>query len=403
MIPPTEQKLIEGQEIVCFASASYSARSWVNVQHIMTRLAKANRILYVESPGLRSFRISSGLDLSRLGSRFRRVVAGMTIPAPNLHILSVWGVPFVRRGLVERFNMWLFGRQVRRAARKLGFHRPIAWSFLPTMAGCAAALDPRLVIYHCVDDYSSNPGVDSQAIARAEGAMLRCADIVFTTSQPLYDAKSKLNAHTHYVPNVADVTIFRPDIAPCDAIAQLRARAVIGFVGNICRYKVDLELIERAARQRPEWNWALVGPVGMGDPATDVSALRALANVFFLGEVPHEQVPAYVAGMDVCIIPFRRNASTTHSFPMKFHEFLAMGKPVVATDLPSLAAFREFFYPVSDADEFVPSIERALKESPSPAARRILVARENSWERRIEEISEIVHEALTKGHRSDQA
>ncbi len=394
MTRPTEQNQIEGQEIICFASASYKARSWVNVQHIMSRLAGANRILYVESPGLRSFRISSKLDVARLFSRLRRVIGGMTTPAPNLHVLSVWGIPFCRRGPVERLNLWLFRRQVRRAAQKLSFRRPIVWSFLPTMADCGTALDPRLVIYHCVDDYSANPGVNSRAIAQAESAMLRRADVVFTTSRPLYDEKRCMNARTHYVPNVADASIFRPDVAVCDAIARLRTKPVIGFVGNISQYKVDLELIERSARQRPEWNWVLVGPIGYGDPATDVSALRAVPNVFFLGEAPHEEVPSYVAGMDVCIIPFRRNDSTAHSFPMKFHEFLAMGKPVVATDLPSLAEFREFFYAVSDDDDFIPAIERALKEPPSLAQRRILVARENSWERRIREISGIVTEAL---------
>jgi len=403
VISATEQNLIEGQEIVCFASASYDARSWVNVQHVMTRLAKTNRILYVESPGMRSFRLSSGLDVSRLASRLRRVAGGMTTPQPNLQVLSVWGIPFLRRGPVERLNRWLFGRQVKRAASKLGFHRPIAWSFLPTMAGCAAALDPRLVIYHCVDNYSANPGVDSRAIALAESAMLRAADIVFTTSRLLYEDKRQRNPHTHYVPNVADVSIFRPDVPPCEEILRLRARPVTGFVGNISQYKLDLELIERSARRRSDWNWALVGPIGMGDPTTDVAALRALPNVFFLGEVPHEEVPGYVAGMDVCIIPFRLNSSTTHSFPMKFHEFLAMGKPIVATDLPSLTEFREFFYPVREAGEFVPSIERALKEPASLAERRILVARENSWDRRIGQISEIVREALRRGRESGEA
>jgi len=113
----------------------------------------------------------------------------------------------------------------------------------------------------------------------------------------------------------------------------------IGFVGAISAYKLDLTLLETLARRHPHWSFVLIGPVGEGDPSTDVAALAALGNVHLLGTRPYNALPAYLKGLDLGLLPLRLTPYTQAMFPMKFFEYLAAGLPVVATAIDALQPF----------------------------------------------------------------
>ena len=235
--------MLHDQDIVCFASSSYFARSWVNVQHIMSRLAGANRVLYVESVGLRAASCRSSTDLKRIGRRVRHFLGGLVTPQKGLAVLSPFGIPFVRSAPVERLNRRLLLSQVRKAMSRLGFHRPIVWTFLPLGLDWAQLTERSLLVYHCVDDYGANPGVNAETVARNERRLLRAADLVLTTSRSLFEEKGSLNRNTCYTPSVADTAIFRPGVPPHPAVALLDGGPRVGYVGNIAHYKMDLDLV----------------------------------------------------------------------------------------------------------------------------------------------------------------
>lgn len=385
---------LKGADIVCIASANWDAELWTNSQHIMSRLARRNRVLFVESLGLRT-PTARWHDINRIAGRLVNWSRGVQRKGENLHVYSPVVIPLYRVPWVRRLNDWLLRRRLNRIQAKLGFENPVLWTFLPTSRGLVGHLGERLCIYHCVDEYGANPGVPALTIQELERELLAEADLVFTTSKGLYESKRAYNSNTFYLPNVADYDHFRkaadPDTVVPRDLARL-PRPVIGFVGAISGYKIDFDLLLRIARSHPEWSVALIGPVWPGDKAPLVRELEELRNVHFMGTRRYADLPGYLKGFDACIIPFELNATTVNVFPMKFHEYMATGKPIVVVDLPSVKEFQEFCYMASDHDGFVRALEEAISSDARPGEEALAVAKQNTWEARIEHITDLVRD-----------
>jgi len=388
---------LAGRDIVCVAPSFWRADAPLNVHHVMRRLAPANRILLVESPGLRA-PAAGRRDLAKVLRRLGAWLRGPRRAPEGLWLLAPLVVPLHGRAWARRLNARLLTAAVRRAMRRLGLARPILWIFPPTGAGLVGRLDESLVVYHCVDAYAENPGVDRAAILALEAELLARCDLVLATSRALHEEKVPARGLSRYLPNVADAEHFAaggPEPADMARIARPR----LGYAGNVAGYKMDLELLAAAARARPAWQFCLVGPRGAGDPGGDLAPLACLANVHLLGPRPYADLPAYVAACDVCLIPFRVSASTRASFPLKFFEYMAAGKEIVATPLPALAAYEgrpDLVRFAAGVDEFVAAVEAALAapRTEALAAARREEARRNAWPDRMADISRAVMEAL---------
>jgi glycosyltransferase involved in cell wall biosynthesis len=389
---------LAGRDIVCLASSSWDAM-WVNAQHLMSRLAPANRVLYVNNLGLRAPGPTRG-DWEKIKRRIREWFAGARAVAPNLWVVAPVSVPLHRWSIIRAFNRWSLRRSLRRQMRRLGFARPILWSFLPIGVDLLGGLDESLVVYHCVDDYAANPGVDAERLREMEERLLAAADLTIATNPLLYDERRGRARRAVYLGNVANTTHFAPrvDHALPPELATL-PRPILGYQGNISGYKTNLEWLAAAARAMPQASVVLVGPVGWGDPQTDVRPLQALPNVHFVGRVDYERLPDFVAAFDVGLLPLRDNESTRRSFPMKFYEYMAAGKPIVAADLPAFAPYRDrpqFCRLAGDDAAFVAAIRAALADPADHLDARLAEARANSWDARAAQIGALVAAALTR-------
>ena len=171
---------------------------------------------------------------------------------------------------------------------------PILWSYVPQAEVLLDALEPSLVVYHCVDDIAAHERIDTASFRAAEARFARRADLVLASAPELVRAHAgALRATCSRRPNVADTELFargaRADPAPADpAIAALPAPRIV-FTGAISAVKLDIPLLVELARARRDWSFALVGPVGLGDPTTDVSALAAEPNIHLLGPRAYER------------------------------------------------------------------------------------------------------------------
>ena len=378
---------LEGRDIVCLGFAEWDAELWTNQQHLMARLARRNRVLFVESLGLRRPRLA-GRDLRRMARRVGRAVAGARA-VDGLHVLSPMVIPIHGRPRIRTLNAGLLRTQVGRAARSLGLERPLLWSYVPQADWLVETLRPSAIIYHCVDDIAAQKGVQAAAFRSAETHFAARADLVLASAPALAERMRTLNDRVFYAPNVADTERFATALhdGPTDAAIAALPRPRIVFTGAVVATKLDLDLLGGVARTRPDWTIALVGPVGAGDPRTDISSIERLPNVHLLGARSYDALPQVLRGADVALVPYAINELTRSVFPMKIYEYLAAGLAVVTTPLPALAQTSGVFV-AADTPATVAAIERALAED-GPEARlaRSRAVRGNSWDARLEEIS----------------
>jgi glycosyltransferase involved in cell wall biosynthesis len=387
MAPMSAPSRLRDRDIVCVGFADWDTELWTNQHHLMSRLARENRVLFVESLGLRRPQLA-GRDLARIRQRLRR---GLAPPraADGLHVLSPLVLPFHGHRAVRAINRRLLPALVRRATRRLGLQRPILWAYVPQAEALIDALEPSLVVYHCVDDIAAQPGIDAASFQAAERRFAARADLVLASAPALAARLRTISSNVLDAPNVADTELFARALSPGGGDAAMAAlpSPTIVFTGAIVATKLDVPLLLALARGRPHWSFALVGPVGPGDPRTDVSALAAQPNVHLLGLRPYRELPDVLREADAGMIPYARNELTDSIFPMKVYEYLAAGLPVVATPLPALAEIPQV-RTAPDADGIAVLLEQAIaQDSPERRAERSRAAAAHSWDRRLQEIA----------------
>ncbi|MFO7628067.1 MAG: glycosyltransferase [Prochlorococcaceae cyanobacterium] len=362
------------RDVVLLATADWDHPFWTNKQHVARALAElGHRVLYVESLGLRPPRLEAQ-DLRRIGRRLMRGSRPPRRVAPGLWVWSPLLIPAPRSAWQRRLNRWLFSALLALWRRWLGLKPDLFWTYNP-LSGQLLDLDYsgfRQLVYHCVDDLTAQPCMPAEEIAVEEARLCGLCDQVFVTAPELLRSRGALNPHTSFYPNVADIQHFataRDQKLPLAADLQAIPGPRLGFIGAVSAYKLDLELLQRLARHRPDCQLVLIGRVGEGDPSTDLGALRALANVHLLGPRPYGDLPAYLRGFDLALLPCPINAYTRSMFPLKFFEYVAAGVPVVATALPALEDFGHLAHLCADASAYLAAVDALLAAAPGQAIR----------------------------------
>ena len=387
---------MKGENIVCVGFNDWDAEARTNQHHLMARLAAAgNRVLFIESLGLRRPTVARR-DLRRILTRLRHALAGPRL-RDDLFVLSPFVIPAHGSRAVRELNTRLLSTSVRRTTRRIGLAEPILWAYVPQAEPLIDALRPKRVVYHCVDDIGAHPHIQTRPFREAEERFAARADAVLCSALPLAERLRTLAPpeRVHLMTNVADTRHFANALRPIPVDAGLAAlpEPRLVFTGAISGVKVDLQLVREVARRRRNWTIALVGPVGLGDPATSVAPVAAEPNIHLLGPRRHEELPNVLRGAAAGLIPYRRNALTASIFPMKVYEYLAAGLPVVATALPSLRGI-EGIVRAERVEDFVAALDRALAEdSPERRRMRSSAAAGHSWEARLREIDAVL--ALT--------
>lgn len=368
-----------GRDLICFS------HDWtgdpLSKTHLMRLLGRRGRVLWVNSIGYRA-PTASRSDLGRVVTKVRAALAPLSEPEPNLFVLSPLVIPAYGRPAVREWNRRFLGWQVRRAMCRLGFERPINWTFNPAAGVVAGTLGEESLIYYCVDEYAAFSGVPSAALAELEAGLVRKADLVIVSAETLRAPRAAINHNTHLIRHGVDFDHFRraldPGLPIPDGIAGL-PRPVIGYFGLIAEDWVDVPLLEAVADRYPGGSLVLVGRATMPLPT-----LRDRPNVHLTGRKPYEDLPAYCRGFDAAIIPFPISPVTLAANPLKAREYLAAGLPVVSTAIPEVEALGSCRIG-RDRDGFLRELDAALAE-PGPRADRSEAVRGEGWSDRLDQI-----------------
>ncbi len=309
-----------------------------------------------------------------------------------------------------------FACQINRQWLQRQLHLAVGWAGLRSGYLISLIYDPfqleyldligeSFSIYDCYDEYTAWAEIPflrtKRPVLKREQAILKKVDLVFVVSEMIQRRVEKVRHRVHVVPNGVDIRHFGSVEDPIMDIASDMARIphpLVGYLGNITS-RIDFDLLIRLAATRPEWSIALVG--GVSEQGFSIpNSLTKLPNVYCLGASPYEKLPGYLKAFDVCIVPYAvDNPLNIHCSPLKLYEYLATGKPIVSTDLPAVRAFDGLVGIAKDTVEFERQVAAALVERDKQLReRRLVAARENSWEKRVEQILMIVESALGEKH-----
>jgi glycosyltransferase involved in cell wall biosynthesis len=389
--------MLTKQQIVCFSTEDWDTPLPTNKHQLMVRLAKANNeIIYVETIGIRKPSIRKA-DMKRIKQRIQKSMSQPKAGTKNLTVVSPLVIPGQGKGLKLKLNRILFLPKLKKVLKEHHIKDPILWVFNPFAVHFVDSIPHKFLVYHCVDDLSHIPGADSQAILDAEKVLLGKANIVFATSPWLCEKCRHHNKNTHLQNNVGDFAHFSKVMDESTPVAPAVAKfkhPVVMFVGNIAASKLDFELIEQIALKRIDWSIVLVGPVWNDVSPLRLQRLQKFNNLFMLPHVPYPQLPTYIKAADALIIPYQINDYTKGVFPIKFFEFLATGKPVVSIDLPSLHQYRDIVPLPGTHQAFSRAVDSVIKEEDINRDKRIALAKQNTWEHRLEELSSLIQESM---------
>jgi glycosyltransferase involved in cell wall biosynthesis len=290
-----------------------------------------------------------------------------------------------------RLNVSLLISDLKHLTSRMGIDKPVIMTLNPYSHRLVKKAHKSLAIYDCVDDWPAFSD-DSEKVWKKERKLIEVSDAVLATSSRILSKRKAHAKRIFLVSNAADFEHFQAAMTDSVSVAPELAKMdkpIIGYIGALYRW-VDFGLIAYLARRNPSWNIVLIGPT-----RPDLRLTVEEPNVHFLGEKPYEQIPTYLKGIDVCAIPFKVNEITLSVDPVKIYEYLAAGKPVVSVSLPELEKFRGKVRIAKDYNDFERLIVEALKRDDSLKSERMDLARQNTWEQRAVQISQIIDEVLT--------
>jgi UDP-galactopyranose mutase len=273
----------------------------------------------------------------------------------------------------------------------------VVWYYTPMALSIANGFCPSAVVYDCMDELSAFAGAPPDLVAY-EAELFQKADVVFTGGQSLFEAKRSRHPNVHAFPSSVDVAHFRQArLSHGDPPDQAQVPGVrLGFFGVIDE-RMDYRLLAGVAAARPDWSLVLLGPTAK----IDVASLPRAANIHYLGPKTYQELPRYIAGWDVALLPFARNDATRFISPTKTPEYLAAGKPVVSTSIRDVVRpyGQQGLARIADTvPEFVAAVEAALADDVAERLRAVdSFLTHMSWDGTWTQMKQLIQQAIADG------
>lgn len=376
-----------------------------NARNIAQEFARHNRVMYVNPPLDRVTRFRKRND--ERTQRFLRVINKQEDGLREIET-NLWNLTpdFVAESanwissasIYDRINLYnnrKFAASIQGAMKRLGFRDIIIFNdnFMFGALYLKRLLDPDVYCYY-IRDYLLVQPYFAKHGRRLEPEIIKTSDVITANSTYLQEYAAQYNKNSFYVGQGCEVEMFDDALVTEKPADLLDIKyPMIGYVGSLTSKRLDIPLLVHIAKERPDWNIVLVGPE---DDVFKTSELHQLKNVYFPGRKKPGELPAYVKYFDVCINPQAINQLTIGNYPRKIDEYLAMGKPTVASSTKAMEIFANETYLASSPSEYIIQISKALAEKDADLRnRRVQTARSHTWENSVKEIYNALEKALT--------
>ena len=395
--------MVKNRDIIVYGLAPWDFNIATTCNYTAIEMAKNNRVLFVNPPLQRSstfFQKNDPIIQKRI-----RINSGkeedLVQESENLWILYpktvVESINWIRSprlfNFFNKINDKRYAREVLKAVKKLNFSNYILFNDNSMITGYyfKELLNPAVFVYLLRDavihvDYHKRHGT------RLQPLIIKKADFAVANSDYFADYERQTNPRSYMIGQGCDLKMYNDEdgkLAIPDDIKDI-SKPIIGYVGFLTTIRLDIDVLVYIAEQRPQWSIVLVGPE---DEDFKNSKLHNLSNVYFLGKKDPNELAGYIKGMDVTLNPQAVNQVTDINYPLKIDEYLALGKPTVATKTTFMAYFKDHTYLPTTKEEYVVEIEKALEEdSPELQNKRIKYAGEHSWENFVNKIYRYIEE-----------
>lgn len=381
---------ISGESIICFAGEDWWYHHPHSKNHILKRLARQNKVLFINSITMGLPAVSNPDFFAKIRRKLRSMVRWLRRAPEGIWVMTPVSVPIYSYGFTRWLNRILLLAQVSLVQLALGMRKPVVWVAIPSAAELVEGIGPKLLLYQVSDKYDANQdsATASSLIREWNTHLKRRAAVVMYSGRKLYDEAPE--RHRYFLEQAVDFEHFAgrsAELAP-EMIAV--PRPVLGYIGWM-DYVMDGPLIQQVVNLRPGWQWVFIGN------KSNLFEVRG-PNVHFLGPKPYRDLPRYLGHVDVFVLPWQNTAFTAYGSAIKVKEYMATGKPVVIAPLYEYASV-EGIRTYDTVEEFIAQVEDALEnDTPADAARRQDAVRDATWDARARQVGELITKLLGNNH-----
>jgi Glycosyl transferases group 1 len=346
--------------------------------HISSLLSKDHNVYYLECPGMRMPK-GNTRDFTKIFKKIKKCLTSPFRVNEAFSVYTLFQIPLHKYSIIRSFNKKISLLFIRSIIKKNNIENYILWFHVPHMYYIPSFFKNNKSIYYCIDDYSTLPDVNKEIVRYMDDQMSINADAIFTSSMPLFDQKKRYQKDNYYSPHGVDFDHFnilesRSSHVP-DDIENISS-PLIGFWGLI-EGRIDLDLIFYMAKERPNYNFVLIGYV-------DSNVQNNFKNVFFLGKKEYIDLPKYASSFDVAILPYKKNDFFYHCNPIKLREFMSTGLPIVSFRNPEIEKYEKYIHISDTYEDFLSSVDHCINEDTmEKALDRIDAVRGESWAARV--------------------
>jgi len=384
------EAILENRDIIYFAGEDWWDHNPHSSHHITEVLSKKNRILFINSIGIRIPDIRNKVSIKRLAGKIKSFLKFFRKVDNNIHIFTPLALPFADYfiKIIRAVNKFLLIVQILSIIKLLKFKRPVLLVSSPLAKDIILYLRDRVsdcLIYYCVDNISYYRNANQDAIFKLEIEMQKRADLVLYVNHKLAEERKKYNSNSFVISHGVDFDHFFPHKTkrtdtPAD-IKQIK-KPIAGFVGRV--ESIDIELVKYAAEKNRGISFVFIGEV-----YDDLSPLRSYENIHFLGKKDYAVLPAYLQAFSCCCIFYNcNNKFDLYRNPKKLNEYLASGKPVISVNLLEVSYYKDNVYVARDHEEFNFYLHKAISEDTEEIRKkRIRFAKMHTWENVVSQIN----------------